>query len=107
MEIDDNEVNRLLRENPFHLDLIGRSSLNVLTPIGIQMVRIFRGGGEGRDVAWGFFRHQEPSGQPGGDVEEVAYTQFLPAELPSLGSGPLPYVGIDGRTAAVIQIRYP
>jgi len=114
LEIDDNELNRLLRENPFHLDLLGRVSLNVLTSSGVQVVRLSRDGGrEGGDVTWGFFRRHEASQDDGDasassdEAEELAYTQFLPAELPALSTGSHPFVGIDGRTAAVIQIRYP
>lgn len=113
LEIPEQEVDRLLRENPFHLDLIGRNNLNVLTPSGVQVVKLAGGGsGEGNDVTWGFFRRRERAADDGGssqdgEAEELAYTQFLPAELPPIGSGTHPYVGIDGRTAAVIKIRYP
>jgi membrane carboxypeptidase/penicillin-binding protein len=111
VEIADSEIDRLLRENPFHLDLLGRSSLNVLASGGLQVVRLARTGERsGSDVTWGFFRRHEAAKDPNGadeDAEELAYTQFLPAEMPPLDGGAHPFVGIDGRTAAVIPIRYP
>lgn len=108
IEISDDEVERLLRENPFHLDLLGHTSLNVRTASGLQLVRLARGGrGAGRDVSWGFFRHVEPVGSQDEDAEELAYTQFLPPELPPIPVGAHGFLGIDGRSAAAIQVRYP
>ncbi|HKY31351.1 MAG TPA: PBP1A family penicillin-binding protein, partial [Candidatus Polarisedimenticolia bacterium] len=105
LDIPDEEIERLLRENPFSLELVGRSSLNVLTPAGVRVVRLSRGGGEIGEVAWGFFRRAEREAADGD--EEAAYAQFLPAQLPPLGSGPGSFVGLDGRAAAVVPIRYP
>ncbi|HZI94136.1 MAG TPA: PBP1A family penicillin-binding protein [Patescibacteria group bacterium] len=112
IEISDGELDRLIRENPFHLDLLGNTSLNVLTPSGVQVVRLSREGGHaGSDVTWGFFRRRERpdddknASPEDAEADELAWTQFLPVDLPPLGAGPHQFVGIDGRTAAVIPIR--
>ena len=101
VQVSDQELDRLLRENPHHLELVGRTNLRALTPQGPNIVRLSRDGESGRDVSWGFFSQDAP------EAEKLAYSQLLPSELPPLGIGPFAYLGIDGRTAAVIEIRYP
>jgi penicillin-binding protein 1A len=105
VQISEEEIDRLLLENPFNLDLVARTSLNTLTASGVQMVRLSRDSGGGSDVAWGLFRRPDAS-QDGHD-DDAAYAQFLPTEVPPLQTGAHPFVGIDGRAAAVIEIRYP
>ncbi|HET6372260.1 MAG TPA: penicillin-binding transpeptidase domain-containing protein, partial [Candidatus Polarisedimenticolia bacterium] len=106
LQVPEADLERLLRENPFHLDLVGRTSLNALGPGGLQIVRLDRGAGNGADVAWGFFRRDRP-GAGAEQAEDLAYSQLLPAEMAPLGMGPHPFVGLDGRTAAITEIQYP
>jgi membrane peptidoglycan carboxypeptidase len=105
VEVPDEEIQRLLRENPSSLELVGRSTLNVLTPSGVQVVRLSRGGGEISDIAWGFFRRSERAAEE--EDEEAAYAQFLPASLAPISTGNPSWVGVDGRSAAVVTINYP
>ncbi|MGH9868242.1 MAG: penicillin-binding protein 1A [Candidatus Polarisedimenticolia bacterium] len=105
VEIPEEEMHRLLRENPGVLELVGRTTLNVRTSSGVQVVRLSRGGGEISDIAWGFFRRSERGA--GEEDEEAAYAQFLPAFMPPLATGAQTWVGLDGRSAAVVSIKYP
>ncbi len=102
-DIPDDEVERLLRENPFHLELLSRSSLNVLTDSGVRMVRLARA--EGDDLTWSFFRR--PSEPSGPSEDDLHFIQLLPADLPPFDAEEHPHLGLDGRTAAVTPIRYP
>jgi len=105
VEIPEEEIQRLLRENPSALELVGRTTLNVLGSDGVRVVRLSRGGGEISDIAWGFIRRSERSASD--EDEEAAYAQFLPAMLPPISSGPGSFVGVDGRSAATVKIQYP
>ena len=110
LDIPDNEVDRLLRENPSTLDLVGRTSLNVLTPMGPRLVRLARGSGggsRGRDVTWGFFRHQQAPEPEGEKLSDLTAAEFLPSGMPALDTQGRGFVGIDGRSAAAIPIKYP
>jgi membrane peptidoglycan carboxypeptidase len=105
VEIPEDEIQRLLRENPGVLELVGRTTLNVLGPEGVRVVRLSRGGGEISDIAWGFIRRSERTAND--EDEEAAYAQFLPASLAPIASGSGSWVGVDGRSAAVVTIKYP
>ncbi len=106
LRIPEDEIERLLRENPWSADLVGRSSLNVLTPAGIRMVRLERRAPEGGDVTWGFFR-RDPTPPAEDSSVDADGAQLLPGASAPLSSGTYPFVGVDGRRAGVIEIRYP
>lgn len=110
LDVPDNEIDRLLRENPSTLDLLGRTSLNLLTSMGPRLVRLARGsrdGQTGRDVRWGFFRHQQAPDPPVEKSSDLTAAEFLPSELPPLDTRDRGFVGLDGRSAATINIKYP
>lgn len=110
IDVPDNEVERLLRENPSILDLVGRSSLNLLTAMGPQLVRLASGsrdGHGGSDVTWGFFRRQQAPDPSTDKSSDMTAAEFLPSEMPQLDYQSRGYVGLDGRSAATIGIKYP
>ncbi len=100
--IADEELDRLLMENPHHLRLADRANLSAATPAGVRLVRLSRAPDPNLESTWSFLLGRDPP-----QAEELAYSQLLPSEMPPLGQGPLGFLGIDGRTAAVIEVRYP
>ncbi len=100
LRIDDAEMSRLLRENPFHLSLAG-DMIKASWQGGVMDAPLERAGG-GVSSLWRFARS-------GGREEDLdpAREQMLPAELPPLSTDTPPFVGVDGRTALVVPIRYP
>ncbi len=100
--IDDAEMDRLLRENPFDLEIFGRS-LNVLTAGGRRVLRVAGGEDAGSDVTWGVFRFS--SRDDDNPAEDMHFAQLLPDQVPPIDARPYPHVGLDGRSAAVIPIN--
>ena len=100
--IDDAEMDRLLRENPYDLEIFGRS-LNILTAQGRRVLRVSGGEDAGSDVTWGVFRFgSKESDDP---AEDMHFAQLLPDQVPPIDARPYPHVGLDGRSAAVIPIN--
>jgi len=101
--IDTAEMERLLRENPFHLEIFGRS-LNVLTADGRRVLRVSGDEQEGSDVTWGVFRFgsRQDEEDPAADMH---FAQLLPDVVPPIDARPNGHVGLDGRSVAVIPIN--
>jgi membrane peptidoglycan carboxypeptidase len=103
--IDSAEMDRLLRENPFNLEIFGRS-LNVLTAEGRRVLRVSGDDdAEGSDVTWGVFRFTSSKKEEEDPAEDMHFMQLLPEHVPPIDLRPNGHVGLDGRSAAVIPIN--
>ncbi|MFQ5700923.1 MAG: penicillin-binding protein 1A [Acidobacteriota bacterium] len=97
------ELARLLRENPFDLDLFGRSLDVTMTATGSRMVQLTSRDPLGGELTWGVFHFPTPSPSP--DEDELENHQLLPSDLPPIDTSDTPYLGLDARTAAIIEIQ--
>ena len=102
LRIEESELSRLLQENPFHLSLAGSDRLKASWHEGVQEILLDRGDGRSGSL-WSFAR----SGRDRDDALDPDREQMLPTELPPLSTDNPPWLGIDGRLAVVLPIRYP